>query len=235
MTVSTTVNRASYTGNGSTATYPYPFKIFLSSDLSVYIDGVLKVLTTDYTVTGVGNVAGGNVVLVAGNLANGKVLLIVRVLPETQLVDYVPNDSFPADTHEGALDRLTMLIQQIHDLIANIPRITAGGTTIVSGDFILSGWGAGATITAIHGSDMAHRFTITAGTAPSSSPTIQFTFHDGTWTQAPVIHTAITGGNGAVTDLSIVKTATTYTLTYQGLPVATKTYVFDVICIGVLN
>lgn len=235
MTVSTTVNRASYVGNGSTATYPYPFRIFLTSDLLVYIDGVLNVLTVDYTVTGVGNVAGGNIVLVAGNLGNGKILTIVRSLPETQLVDYVANDSFPAETHEAALDRLTMLIQQVHGLIASIPRLTASGTSLTSGDFLLTGWGAGATITAIHGSDMAHRFVIIAGTAPSASPFIQLTFHDGTWAFAPVIQAAVTGGTGAITDISVLSLPTAYVLTYQGLPVAGNTYIFNVNCTGVLN
>lgn len=119
--------------------------------------------------------------------------------------------------------------------IPNSARFTASGTSLVSGDFLLTGWGTGATIAGIHGSDMAHRYTITAGTTPSVSPTIQLTFHDGTWTNAPTILAFMTGGTGAVTDLGIARTATTMTLTYEGLPVATQTYAIDVICIGVLN
>lgn len=114
-------------------------------------------------------------------------------------------------------------------------RFTALGTSLVTGDFILTGWGAGATITAIHGSDMAHRFTITAGTTPSVSPTVQLTFHDGPWLFAPVIHAQITDGTGQVSDLRNTRSASSYTATYEGLPVATKTYIIDVICIGVLN
>lgn len=114
-------------------------------------------------------------------------------------------------------------------------RFTALGTPLVAGDFILTGWGAGATITAIHGSDMAHRFTITAGTAPSISPTVQLTFHDGPWVVAPIMQTQITDGTGAVSDLKTARTSSTYTLTYEGLPVVAKTYIIDVICIGVLN
>jgi hypothetical protein len=119
--------------------------------------------------------------------------------------------------------------------IPNSARFTASGTSLTSGDFTLTGWGGGATITAIHGSDMAHRFTITAGTAPSISPTVELTFHDGTWMDAPVVIANMSGGTGSVSDLGLTQTATTYTLTYEGLPIATQTYIIDVICIGVLN
>ena len=119
--------------------------------------------------------------------------------------------------------------------IPNSPRFTASGTSRVAGDFLLTGGGAGATISAIHGSDMAHTYTVTAGTTPSVSPTIRLTFHDGSWGNTPVIQGAITGGTGQVSDVMVTPTPTTYTFTYEGLPVATKTYTFDVICIGVLN
>lgn len=119
--------------------------------------------------------------------------------------------------------------------IPNSARFTASGTSLVSGDFVLTGWGSGASITAIHGSDMAHRYTITAGTGPSGSPTIQLTYHDGTWTNAPVVIANMSGGTGTISDLGVVQTATTYTLTYQGIPSAAATYVIDVISIGVLN
>jgi hypothetical protein len=136
------------------------------------------------------------------------------------------------------LDNLAAVTSVSPPILFSIPnsaRFYASGTNLVAGDFVLSGWGAGATITAIHGSDMAHRFTITAGTTPSISPTIQLTFHDGAWTNAPVIHASITDGTGQVSDIRAARTTTTYTLTYEGLPTGTQTYIIDVICIGVLN
>jgi hypothetical protein len=119
--------------------------------------------------------------------------------------------------------------------IPNSARFTASGTNLVAGDFVLTGWGAGATITAIHGSDMVHRFTITAGTTPTVSPTIQLTFHDGPWAFAPIIFANMIGGTGQSSDFQITDGTTIYTLTYNGLPTATKTYIIDVLCIGVLN
>ncbi len=114
-------------------------------------------------------------------------------------------------------------------------RFTALGTTLLTSDFILTGWGSGAVVSVVHGSDMAHRLTITAGTSPSSTPDLELVFKDGPWVAAPVIIAQMVGGSGVVSDLGIISTASLYHITYDGLPVATKTYSFDIICIGVLN
>lgn len=117
MTVSTSTSTASYAANGSTTTFAYPFKIFNDSDLVVILRNTttsvetVQVLNSAYTVTGAGNVAGGNVVFGTAP-ASGNTIFIRRQLPVTQEVDYVPNDPFPAETHEAALDKLTMLVQQ---------------------------------------------------------------------------------------------------------------------------
>jgi len=135
----------------------------------------------------------------------------------------------------NSLAATTTVLPPVLFSIPNSARFYASGTSLVAGDFLLTGWGTGATITAIHGSDMAHRFTITAGTTPSISPTVRLTFHDGPWLFAPVIQAQWTDGTGVVSDLRTTRTASIYTLTYEGLPVSTQTYIIDVICIGVLN
>ena len=68
MTVPVTVERNNYTGNGTTATYAYGFRITAQTHLKVTVadaDGAETELTigTDYTVTGVGVKTGGNIVL----------------------------------------------------------------------------------------------------------------------------------------------------------------------------
>ena len=120
MTISTeTERRKRYTGNGTTDTYAYDFKIFAKTDLVVtkitIADGTEEVLTvdSDYTVTGVGNVGGGTVVLTAGNLSSDYRLVIHSDLTQTQGSDYQENDSFPAETLESNLDRLTILVQDL--------------------------------------------------------------------------------------------------------------------------
>ena len=113
MTIQSTTNRISYTGNGATTIFAYNFVISDQTWLNVYVNNVLQTLTTNYTVSGVGTQSGGNVTFVTAP-ASGAVILISRSnIPLTQLTDYTPNDKFSAETHEAALDKLTMLIQQL--------------------------------------------------------------------------------------------------------------------------
>lgn len=116
MTVSTEVNHNEYTGNGVTTSFPYTFRIFHASDLVVTTsdtNGTLRtlMLNTDYTVTGVGSYSGGAVVLPLP-LANAWSISIERSLPVVQETDLRNQGKFFAETHEGAFDYLTMLIQQ---------------------------------------------------------------------------------------------------------------------------
>ena len=80
--------------------------------IEVYIDNVFQ--GSGYTVTLNSNqitAPGGNVTFTTPP-GSGSNVAIFRVVPYNQEVDYTPFDSFPAETHEGALDKLTMLTQQ---------------------------------------------------------------------------------------------------------------------------
>ncbi|EFE7065253.1 hypothetical protein GDC77_15640, partial [Escherichia coli] len=117
MTVSTEVDHNEYTGNGVTTSFPYTFRVFKESDLAVQVvdlDENIAVLAldTDYTVTGAGGYNGGNVIL-SKALANGYQISISRELPVTQETDLRNQGKFFAEVHEDALDKLTMLIQQV--------------------------------------------------------------------------------------------------------------------------
>ena len=121
MTVSSTTVRNSYSGNGSNDTFVYGFKIFASSDLQVIIRSstgteTTKTLTTDYTLTGVGTVSGGNVVFETAAIPTAtETVVLIRNVPQTQAIDYIANDPFPAETHEEGLDRATMTTQQMQE------------------------------------------------------------------------------------------------------------------------
>jgi hypothetical protein len=123
MTVSSTTVKNSYSGDGSNDTFVYGFKIFASSDLQVIIRSATgtettKTLTTDYTVTGVGTASGGNVVFEAAAIPTAtETVVLIRNVPQTQAIDYIANDPFPAETHEEGLDRATMTIQQMQEEI----------------------------------------------------------------------------------------------------------------------
>ena len=118
MTITTTTSKVTYTGNGSTDVFAYTFKIFADAEIKVYVDNVLKTLTTHYTISGAGSASGGNVTFTSGNIpADTTKVVLVRNIAKTQVTDYVENDSFPAETHESALDKLTMLVQDVHNTI----------------------------------------------------------------------------------------------------------------------
>ena len=120
MTVSSSTSSVSYSGNGATTGFSYTFKIFADSDLVVSLKNnttgvsTTQTLTTDYTVSGAGSDSGGNVTFVTAP-PSGNTVIIRRVLPYTQETDYTENDPFPAQAHEDALDKLTMLAQQNRD------------------------------------------------------------------------------------------------------------------------
>lgn len=116
MTVSSTTSRVSYSGNGSTTAFAVSFYFLENTHLKVILraaDGTETVmaLTTHYTVSGAGNPAGGTVTMNTAPAA-GTTLVIVRNVPLTQETDYQANDPFPAESHERALDKLTMEVQQ---------------------------------------------------------------------------------------------------------------------------
>jgi hypothetical protein len=123
MTLSTTINKVSYSGTGSQDTFAYTYKIFSSSDIEVYIRNTLgtetkKTITTHYTVSNVGNASGGNIVFTVGNTPlNTDTVIIVRTVPLTQTFDYVLNDPFPSDSHEDGLDKLNLHNHQQIELI----------------------------------------------------------------------------------------------------------------------
>ncbi|WP_241015755.1 hypothetical protein [Enterobacter hormaechei] len=117
MTVSTVVDHNDYTGNGVTTSFPYTFRIFKKTDLTVSIIDLSEnitvlVLDTDYTVTNAGGYNGGNVVLTTP-LANGWQISIARELEPTQETDLRNQGKFFAEVHEDAFDKLTMLIQHV--------------------------------------------------------------------------------------------------------------------------
>ena len=132
MTVSSTTTKNSYSGNGSTTTFAYGFKIFADADLTVILrssTGVETVqsLTTNYTVTNAGNASGGNVVFSSAP-ASGVTVVIRRNMALTQSTDYVANDPFPAATHEDALDRLTFISQQMQEEVDRTIKLSRTNT-----------------------------------------------------------------------------------------------------------
>ena len=112
MTITITTNKAQAVGNGGVTAFTYSFPINELSHAQVFLDAHQQ--ASGFTVSGIGNPAGGTVTFATAPAA-GRLVTILRVVPLTQEVDYQPYDAFPAETHEGALDKLTKITQQLQE------------------------------------------------------------------------------------------------------------------------
>lgn len=136
MTVSTTASVKVYTGDNSTTAFSFPYLFYSNSHLKVYLDGVLKAITTHYTVTGAENPAGGTVTFLTAP-GTGVEVVIQRIAPTTQETDLENFDGNPADVTEKQFDLLAMVDQQLTEQVARTilaPIGTTLTTNTISGD-----------------------------------------------------------------------------------------------------
>lgn len=133
--ITSTTSKLQFAGDASTTVYAFPYFFLLNAHIQVwstteFIDTLL-VETVGYNVTGAANPAGGTVTMtVAAEV--GTRITIKRVVPVTQIVDYVPNDAFPAASHENALDRLTMVCQMLVEMQSRCIQFSDGEASTLS-------------------------------------------------------------------------------------------------------
>jgi hypothetical protein len=121
MTIPSYDNRRSYAGDGSTTVFAFPPPFTTNTDLVVAIKDAsgnytTKILATDYTVTGAGNPAGGNVTMLVAP-ATGTTLIVLRKVPPTQAMDLQDGGPLPSPTINRAHDRRAMVEQYILDMM----------------------------------------------------------------------------------------------------------------------
>jgi hypothetical protein len=152
MTVASNNNKNTYTGDDSTTVFAYSFKIFAQGDILVRLRNTTtgtittQTITTHYTVSGAGDASGGNITFVTAPTSSEQVIL-TRNQGFLQSTDYIENDTFPASSHEDALDELTMNDQQIKEALdrcisadpvstfsGNIPLLTADAFLRINSD-----------------------------------------------------------------------------------------------------
>ncbi len=121
LTNTTTITAVMIASAGQTV-FPYTnIRILVETDLEVSVDGVVKTLTTDYTVTGVGDDVGGTVVFVTPMVGAEEV--VIRRMPAlTQITTYPETTPFPSSSHEQALDKLTMITQYLNETDERTPK-----------------------------------------------------------------------------------------------------------------
>jgi hypothetical protein len=124
MTVESSAQDVTYDTDSVTLKYTVPFYFLDSAHvyadlIDIASDSVTSLANgTDFTVTGAGSEDGGTLTL-ATTQVSGYKLHIYRTVPVTQETGYQQNSAFPAKTTETALDKLTMIAQQIASAVMN--------------------------------------------------------------------------------------------------------------------
>ena len=130
MTVNTSIIVSGpYAGNDIADEFNYEWRVSDKTQVKVIeaddATGVETILTvdTDYTVSGINVEGGGSVTRVAGALASGTTWYVVSDFDYTQTTDFANQGGFFPAVHESAVDKLTMLIQQLQEEIGRSMRI----------------------------------------------------------------------------------------------------------------
>ena len=112
MTISLADNtpRISYTvAQGVTQTsFTVPFEFFDNGDLKVSVDGTLKTITTDYTVSG-GDGSTGTITMSVTGASGGSTVVITRDIPLARTTDFPTSGAFAVATLNRELDRFTAM------------------------------------------------------------------------------------------------------------------------------
>ena len=94
--------------NGVTTVFPFEFYVINASDIRVSVDNVE--VDSGYSISGVGNVSGGDVIFLTPPV-NGAVVLLERAMPLSRQTDYQDNGDFLAETVNRDFDRIWMVLQ----------------------------------------------------------------------------------------------------------------------------
>jgi len=97
-------------GNGIQTIFEFPFPIFASEDLSVFINGASQL--SGFSVSNAGNSNGGQVIFTVAP-ANGQVITLERRMPFERLTDFIEGGDFAASAINSELDFVVAGLQQL--------------------------------------------------------------------------------------------------------------------------
>jgi len=117
--------RVSYSvAQGVTQTsFTVSFEFFDNDDLNVYVDGTLKTLTTDYTVTG-GDGSTGTVTISVTGASGGSTVVITRDIDLERTTDFPASGAFNIATLNTELDRIIAIAADLDDRAARALQLT---------------------------------------------------------------------------------------------------------------
>lgn len=143
MTIETVVSKTIQSGNGSNKDFDFAFEIPDEDSLSLTkrgSDGTETAITTNYTVTGIGDEAGGTVNYPTSGsaLAANEKIIIKRVVALKQPKNLRNQGDYSLEDIEDALDRAVMLCQQLQEQIDRSLKLplTSSSTYVTVDDFV---------------------------------------------------------------------------------------------------
>jgi len=112
-TIGATTPRIQYTATASQTVFTVPFEFLANADLAVYVNGTLKTLTTDYTLTGANTTGGGSLTFVTGRTAGEIVTILGNLAYSRDTNKYTKYGLLPAEVLEADFDALQVQAKQL--------------------------------------------------------------------------------------------------------------------------
>jgi hypothetical protein len=87
------------------SSFTVPFDFFEEGNVNVYVDGVLKTITTDYTVSG-GSGTGGTVAMLVTGISGGSSVVLTRDVALERTTDFPTSGPFDVSSLNNELDKI---------------------------------------------------------------------------------------------------------------------------------
>ena len=104
------------------STFTVPFEFFDDSDLNVYVDGILKTITSDYTVSG-GDGSTGTVTMSVTGATSGSTVVLTRDTTIERVTDFTAGVDINRAALNTQLDTLTAISADVKDLAERSIRV----------------------------------------------------------------------------------------------------------------
>lgn len=104
--------RRSYTATAGQTVFTVPFTVFAATDVIVVVDGVAQTVNTNYTVSGLGDVAGSTVTLTTP-LAGGETVVIYSDTEIERGTDFEQNGRLRSADLNLEFNRIMVMLQEL--------------------------------------------------------------------------------------------------------------------------
>lgn len=110
--------KKTYAGNDATTVFSSVFPVFEDAHVVVStITGGVETVQTSPAFYSLSNIPGVATITTVDPVPSGTTLVIERIVPLKQLVDYINNSAFEAESHEQQMDLIVMMAQQLNAAI----------------------------------------------------------------------------------------------------------------------